>query len=69
MFVDSIYIIPFHDYIYIYDANDNQIGKYSGTSLAGKTINVPGNTVKIRLTSDGSQTRYGYKTESIVINK
>ena len=57
------------DYIYIYDANGNQIGKYSGTELAGQTIPVPGNTVKIRLTSDGSYTEYGYRTESIVVNK
>ena len=58
-----------YDYIYIYDANDNQIGRYTGTSLAGQTINVPGNTVKIRLTSDGIVTRYGYRTESIVVNR
>ena len=58
-----------YDNIYIYDANDNQIGKYSGTELAGQTIPVPGNTVKIRLTSDGSYTEYGYRTESIVVNK
>lgn len=57
------------DYIYIYDANGNQIGKYSGTELAGQTIRVLGNTIKIRLTSDGSYTEYGYKTESIVVNK
>ena len=57
------------DCIYIYDANGNQIGKYSGTELAGQTIPVPGNTVKIRLTSDGSVTRNGYRTESIVVNK
>ena len=57
------------DYIYIYDADDNAIGKYSGTELAGKTINVPGNTVKIRLVSDSIYNEYGYKTESIAVNK
>ena len=57
------------DYIYIYDSNDNKIGQYSGTELAGQTITVPGNTVKIRLTSDGSVTANGYKTENIVVNK
>lgn len=57
------------DYIYIYDANDNQIGKYSGASLAGVTVNVPGNILKIRITSDGSVTRYGFKTQSIVVNR
>ena len=57
------------DYIYIYDANDNERGEYSGTELAGQTVRVPGNTVKIRLISDGSYTEYGYRTESIVVNK
>ena len=57
------------DYIYIYDVNDNKIGEYCGTELAGQTITVPGNTAKIRLTSDGSVTRNGYRTESIVVNK
>ena len=58
-----------YDYIYIYDSNDNLIGRYSGRELAGQTITIPGNTVKIRLTSDSSYTEYGYRTESIVINK
>ncbi len=55
-----------YDYIYILDGNDNQIGKYSGTSLTGKTVTVPGNVVKIRLTSDSSQTRYGFRITNIV---
>ena len=57
-----------YDYIYILDGNDNQIGKYSGTALAGKTITVPGNTVKIRLAGDYSNTSYGYRTTKIVVN-
>ena len=58
-----------YDYIYIYDGNDNQIGKYSGTALAGVSVNIPGNTVKIKITSDGSVTKYGFKTESITVNR
>ena len=58
-----------YDYIYIYDANGTRIGKYSGTALAGETVNVPGNTIKIRITSDSSQTKYGFRTESIVVNR
>ena len=54
-----------YDYIYILDGNGTQVGKYSGTLLAGKTITVPGKVVKIRLTSDGSQTRYGFRVTSI----
>ena len=58
-----------HDFIYIYDADDRQIGKYDGTELAGQTINVPGNTVKIRLTSDNNNQKYGYRITSIIVNK
>ena len=52
-----------YDFIYIYDKNNNQIGKYTGSQLASQTIIVVGNTVNINLTSDGSSTRYGFKAE------
>lgn len=58
-----------YDYIYIYDAHDNEIGSYSGMELAGQTINIVGNSVKIRLVSDGSNTGFGYRTERIVVNR
>lgn len=58
-----------YDYIWIYDGNDNEIGQYDGTSLAGKTISIQGNTINIKLTSDGSVTEYGYKTSKIIANK
>ena len=54
-----------YDYIYILDGNGNQVGKYCGTALAGKTITVPGNIIKIRLTSDYSNTKYGFRVTSI----
>ena len=57
------------DYIYIYDRNDNLIGSYSGNELSGKTVEVPGDTVKIRLTSDGSNGDYGFSVERIVNDK
>ena len=53
------------DYIYIYDGKDNLIGKYTGRELAGKTVKVMGGTAKIRLTSDGDTTRYGFSTTKI----
>ncbi len=57
------------DYIYIYDENDNRIGKYSGTELAGKTVEVPGRRVIIKLTSDDYISGYGFKTSKIVVYK
>ncbi len=56
------------DYIYIYDMNDNLIGKYTGISLASQKIKVDGNIIKIRLTSDGSLTRYGFAVTDIEVD-
>ncbi len=53
------------DYLYIYDRTGSEIGKYTGTALAGKTLNVPGNTVKIRLVSDSSGSMWGFKVASV----
>ena len=54
-----------YDFIYIYDGGGNQIGEYSGKSLAGKTITINGDTVKIRLTSDGSNEYYGLRVTNV----
>ena len=58
-----------NDYIYIYDGMDNLIGTYTGDALSGKTVNVLGNTVKIRLVTDEKGAAYGYKTTSIIVIK
>lgn len=50
-----------YDFIYIYDKENNEIQKATGTALAGQTIQVPGDTVKIRLVSDQSGTDWGFK--------
>ncbi len=55
-----------YDYIYLYDKNGEEIGKYSGTELADKKITVLGDTVKIRLVSDGGYTLYGFSLSDIV---
>lgn len=54
-----------YDFIYIFDGNDNQIGKYDGTTLANQTITIPGNIVKIKLTSDNSVQKYGFRVTNI----
>jgi len=56
-----------YDWIYIYDGSNAQVGaRYSGNDLAGKTVTVFGDTVKIRLQTDGSITSYGFSLTSIV---
>ena len=55
-----------YDFIYVYDGNDNLLGTFSGTELAGKTAYVPqSDTVKIRLTSDSSGNKWGFKVTGV----
>ena len=55
----------FDDVLYIYDENDNKIGQYKGTELAGETVTIPGKTVKIKLDTDTAGTDWGFKVTSI----
>ena len=54
-----------YDYICLYNGSDNQVGKYSGSELSGKRIAVKGDTIKIRLTSDGSTTDFGFSISKV----
>lgn len=54
------------DYIYLYDKNGEEIGKYSGTELADKKITVLGDTVKIRLVSYVDSKWFGFSLSNIV---
>ena len=53
------------DYLYIFSATGEEIGKYTGTELAGQTVHVPGDTVKIQLDSDDGGNAWGFKISSI----
>ena len=53
-----------YDYIYVYDGDGNQIAKYTGTTAAGKTLTISGDTFKIRLTSDYSNVKYKQTEQS-----
>ncbi len=56
-----------YDFIYIYKDSvlGEQIGKYSSTELAGKSITVNSSTAVIKLTSDGNQTYWGFKVDKV----
>ena len=54
------------DYIYIFDGAKKQIGKYTGTQLAGETVEVPGDTVRIRLVSDDKTSAWGFKVTRVM---
>ncbi len=64
-FDENTYTEPNYDFIYIYNSNGTQLGKYSGSQLAGKTIIIPENYFKIKFTSDRSMSYYGFKIKNI----
>lgn len=49
------------DYIYV-----NGV-EYTGTALAGKTIAIDGDTLNIRMVTDGSDSDYGFSIDKIVV--
>ena len=53
------------DYLYILDGSGKEVGKYTGKELAGKTIQVTGDTVKIRMASDDAGNAWGFKVTSV----
>lgn len=53
------------DYIYLYDGDGTQIGKYFSSQLTGETVTIPGNTLKIRLVTDEGTTYYGFSITDI----
>lgn len=54
------------DYLLVYDGEGNQIGRYTGKELAGATITVPGDTLRIQMDSDEGGTAWGFKVLSVV---
>ena len=54
-----------YDYIEVYDGPGNLVGRYSGTSLAGLTLPIAKDTVKVRLTSNGSVSEYGFRITGV----
>ena len=57
---------PNYDYVYVRDASNNQINRWDGTHASGEwSSTVPGRTVKVQLTSDGSVTAWGFCVDRI----
>lgn len=54
-----------YDYINIYDVNNNVVGQYTGAQLAGQTVTVPGNTVRIQIVSDNAGNDWGFKVTDV----
>jgi hypothetical protein len=60
---------PGHDFIDVMDATGKPIAgsPFTGSSLAGQTIVVPGGTVRIRLRTDASVTNWGFRVTDIQV--
>ena len=54
-----------YDFIYIMDGNGNTVGEYTGTALAGAKVAVPTSSFTIRLTSDSTGQRWGFKVTDV----
>ena len=56
-----------YDYVYVMDKNGNNVSgsPFTGTALAGAFITIPGDTVKIRLTSDASVSYFGFEVRRV----
>ncbi|MBQ2244719.1 MAG: hypothetical protein II320_02645, partial [Oscillospiraceae bacterium] len=54
-----------YDHIYVYDGNDVLVATYTGTAAAGSTLTIQGDTVKIRLVTDGAENGWGYSLSNV----
>ena len=53
------------DLIILYDGQGSEIDSYTGSALSGRTVYVPGKTVRIQLISDISVSDYGFRVTEI----
>lgn len=53
------------DYLHLYDASGKEVGRYTGKELAGQTLTVEGDTVRVKLVSDQSGNAWGFKVAGI----
>ena len=55
------------DFLHLLDGDDREVpgSPFTGSALAGRTVRVPGDTVKLRLVSDQNVAGYGYRVVSI----
>lgn len=56
------------DYLKVYGKDQKLVGTYTGTELAGKSVEVEGNTIRVRLLSDDGGSAYGFKVTELKVN-
>lgn len=53
------------DYIKVFDADGSMLQAYTGTALAGATLTIPGDSVRIQLVTDDQVTDWGFAVTSV----
>ena len=53
------------DFLRIFDGAGSMIGEYTGTALAGQTVTVSGDTVRIQIVSDSAGSTWGFKVSAV----
>ena len=66
-FDDNTYMEDGFDFLHIYDANGELVGTYTGAELAGVTLELEGNSIRIRMEADDSSGEWGFKVASVEI--
>ncbi|MBQ7090486.1 MAG: hypothetical protein IJN82_05145, partial [Clostridia bacterium] len=64
-FAKETFVEAGSDYIELYDGNHKLLGRYTGAELAGKRIELSGDTVTVRLLADDTTEGYGYQVEAL----
>jgi len=67
-FNGSVFVENSYDKIYLTDTTGTQVGLstyYTGSELASQVFIVTGDTINVRLTSDGSSTGYGFYADVV----
>ncbi len=53
------------DFLYVYNGDGDEVGKYTGKSLQGKTLIVKGESFKLRLVTNRNWINYGFKVSDV----
>ncbi|MCR5088040.1 MAG: Ig-like domain-containing protein [Oscillospiraceae bacterium] len=53
------------DYLVLSNQNRDELGTYTGADLAGQTVTVPGDTVRLQLVTDAANEEWGFKVSSV----
>jgi len=66
-FDENTYMEDGFDFLHVYDANGTLIGTYTGSELAGVTLKLDGNSIRIRMEADDSGNEWGFKVVSVEV--